>query len=194
MMSLKESALREVLREISRVKGIIKVKVLGRKEIDEVLRLEQEAEKRVIMGLVRGINLGIREALKREIVVAALTTMEFKWPEHGTIQMRYQGEVLGEEVLDPWEMKRLEAEGHWVMNGFVIYRDVIEKVGRDKLKDIIVTIAPLPLPQLKIPRVKDLVVGSPSLPTDLYIKKIIGASQREEGIGSVVIGFNLRAR
>ena len=80
-----KNRIKDALEFISSVKGIKKLKLLSKQEKEEVLRYEREAEKRCLMGLMPGVNQGVREAVSRTYTVAALTTDEFEWPKKGTI-------------------------------------------------------------------------------------------------------------
>ena len=80
-----KNRIKDALEFISSVNGIKKLKLLSKQEKEEVLRYEREAEKRCLMGLMPGVNQGVREAVSRTYTVAALTTDEFEWPKKGTI-------------------------------------------------------------------------------------------------------------
>ncbi|MDK2876957.1 MAG: hypothetical protein PWQ22_1367 [Archaeoglobaceae archaeon] len=182
--------LEEIMSFLKSLKGIKSLKILTEAEKREALRREESAEKTCLMGLMPGINKGVREALSRTFTISATTTDEFEWPEKGTVKFVYKGEVIGEEIRCKEELERLRREGNRIIGEiFVIYDEKLRELGVDKLRDCVLVIAPLELPWVeKLPHAKHVVVGSPSVPTDLYLKRIMGAE--EEG-GTIIVGFEL---
>ncbi|MDI9644014.1 MAG: hypothetical protein QFX35_02200, partial [Candidatus Verstraetearchaeota archaeon] len=81
---------------IRKIGGIVCVKELTEEEKEEVLRLECESEKGVLMGLCQGINVGVREALKRKKVYACATDRSFVWPNCTYIKITCGDELIGE--------------------------------------------------------------------------------------------------
>jgi len=178
----------KVLEALKKVKGVVEPIVLSVEDRNKILELERQAEKRTLMGIWPGVNIGVREALNRQVVVAALTTEEFQWPIK-TVELVCNGEVIGEQVSFE-EAERLKEKGNIVIGNFVIYKEKFIKADKAKVKLLIL---PLKLEELKVEGVKDLVVGSPSVPADLYIKSIIGLSKASKyrNCGSIIVGFNL---
>jgi len=73
---------------------------------------------------------------------------------------------------------------------FVLYTQKIEMLNLRNLRDAMLVIPPLELSWTKeVPHAKRVVVGSPSTPTDLCIKRIMG--KKEDGKGTVLIGFEI---
>lgn len=191
--SQENEKVKKALDFILSIKGVLRVKLLNESEKRIVLELEGSAEKRVLMGLMPGINQGVREALSRSFTVAAITSNAFEWPKRGLIKIVIDGEVLGEDVRDHEELENLKREGHVVLANFiVIHKDKYEKFRRvGGFRGTTLVVAPLDLPWVKrIPHAQRAVVGSPSPPADIFIKKLLGLS--EEGpLGSILIGFDL---
>ncbi len=176
------------------IKGIRKVRLLSDEERRIVLELEREAEKRVLMGLMPGVNLGVREALSRDFTVAAITQDEFEWPERGLIKIMCDDEVLGEDVRSQEELESLKREGHKVIaNYIVIYRDKYDKFkSLGGFRGVTLVVAPLELKWTKeIPNARRVVVGSPSQPADAFLKKLMGLEEERGRLGSILIGFDL---
>lgn len=180
-----------IINFLKSIKGIREVRLLTNLEKEELIRIEEEAEKAMLMGLLPGVNQGVREALSRTFVLAAITDNDFEWPIRGTVKLVYEGELIGEDVRDRKELERLKNEGNKVMaDSFVLYVEKMSRLGIKRFKDMTLVIAPLDLSWTKeVPYAKHVVVGSPSPLTDLCIKRIMGW---KEGGGTILIGFELR--
>lgn len=174
----------EIANELKKICGILAVKELTEEEKNEVLRLECEAEKGVLMGLCKGINVGIREALKKDRVYACATNNSFKWPEGSYIRIICGEEVIGEDINDSSKLEELKSKGHIVAGTLVFYRDKMQ-LFRDRREDTRVHILPLEMPEVLGKRV---VVGSPSPPADLYLKRRMGIDTEDKALGTVIVG------
>ncbi|MCD5425736.1 MAG: hypothetical protein LRZ92_04660 [Methanosarcinaceae archaeon] len=186
----KKSKIDEIINFLKSLRGIENIKLLTNKEKKEILEIEKSAEKLSLMGLMPGVNQGVRDALSRTYTLSLIATNDFKWPERGIVKLIYKGVVLGEDVLNKKELKRLENNGNRVIGGaFVLYSDKINEIGTEKLNECILAISSLDLPWTEnIPCAKYVIVGSPSPPTDLYIKNIMNLNEKE---GTVLIGFEI---
>jgi len=189
---LPSEVLEIVAKQLKEVQGIVEVRALSKHEVETVLSLEEEAERRVMMGLARGLNLGVREALKRSHVLAAITNMNFDWGSKPVVKMVMGEEVVGEEVRDPTLLEDFKKRGDIVFGSFVIYKDKV-KEARKRRRDCYILLLPLELSRpIKVEGVIDLVVGSPSPPADHYIKKAFNNPRFfEAGYGTIVVGFNV---
>lgn len=180
----------EIMSFLKSLKGIKEVKLLTELEKKELMEIEEGAERSALMGLMPGINQGVREALLRTFTVAAITDNEFEWPKKGILKFIYKGEVIGEEVRDEDELRNLKDKGNRVIADFIVlYSHKMAELGIKNLRDATLVIAPLELPWVRrVPHAKHVVVGSPSTPSDLYIKRIM--KWKNNG-GSILIGFEL---
>ena len=157
---------------------------MSREEVAEVLRLEGEAEKKVMMGLCKGINLGLREALKRRHVFACATDLNLTWPECSYMKLVCDGEVVGEDIYDEATLEDLKKKGHMIAGNLVLYRDKM-KVFKEKRDEMRVHMLPMEIPELTT---CGAVVGVPSPPTDIYLKTRIGIDTEDPRLGTVVVG------
>ena len=94
----------EVESKIKSIKGILKIEQLNEEEKIEVMRLEGDAECHVMMGLCKGINIGVRKALEKRKVFACLTDNTMEWPRCSYIKLYAGNEVIGEEIVNPDQM------------------------------------------------------------------------------------------
>jgi len=159
---------------------------LSHEEVAEVLRLEGEAEKKVMMGLCKGINLGLREALKRRYVFACATDLNLTWPECSYIKLVCDGEVVGEDLYDKATLENLKKKGNVVAGNLVLYKDKTKalKERRDEMR---VHMLPMEIPELTI---CGAVVGVPSPPTDIYLKTRLEIDTEDNRLGTVVVGVD----
>jgi hypothetical protein len=159
---------------------------LSPEETAEVLRLEGEAEKKVMMGLCKGMNLGLREALKRKHVFACATDLNLSWPECSLIKIVCEGEVIGEDIYNNVKLEDLKKKGNMVAGNLVIYRDKI-KAFRERRGGVRVHLLPLEIPELIL---CGAIVGVPSPPGDIFLKTRLGIDTEDNRLGTVVVGVD----
>ena len=174
----------DILRRVAEVKGVFSPMLLGPEDRRSILRLEAEAEKRIMLGRISGINLGVRTVLKMDYVVAALTNMEFEWPK-ATCILVCDNRAVGEVVHDKNRLRMLREKGEIVLGNLVIYKKLYRKASRRKMRLII-----LPLRVAMEIEGYWVIVGSPSPPTDHYIKQRLGYSSENPEIGTILVGLN----
>ncbi|MEM3485968.1 MAG: hypothetical protein QXU33_01885 [Candidatus Methanomethyliaceae archaeon] len=173
-----------VLKKLMGLKGIIKAALLSQEDRAEIERLEREAEGKVLMGLCKGINLGVREALRKKAVYACITNASLRWPKTSLVKIVCDEETIGEDVYDEGELEKLKNEGNIVMGNLVFYKDKMRLI-KEKIDKISLIMLPLQIPELAG---LGMVVGSPSPPADLYLKKKFGVSEDDPNIGTIVVG------
>ena len=189
-METRGSIIRNVASTLEDLKGVLKVNVLAREELERILELEKEAEKRVLGGWGKGKNTGVREVIQREVAIALVTASLLKWPPESCVQLVLDGKVIGEEVRDAKKAEELERQGHRVLGGsFVIYKNRLPQARA--LKESLVVFPPLPFrPLANIQGISDVIAASVSPPADLFIREKMGI--KGKGSGTMLIGFNLR--
>lgn len=167
-----------------KLKGVTKVVLLGQEERAVVEKLESEAEEKVLMGFCKGKNLGVREALGKKTVYACLTDTSLRWPKTSLIKIVCGEETIGEDIYDEERLEKLKNEGNIVLGNLVLYKDKM-RLMRENREKICVLMLPLRIPELET---LGMVVGSPSPPADLYLKKKMGASEDDPKIGTIIVG------
>jgi len=180
-----------VISKVKKFKGVHQVLVLEEDDKKRVLELERQAEQRVIMGLGQGDSQGVKTALKRDVVISIITDNEYEWPPGPNVILMQEGEVIGEEMTDEG-LKKLKKRKDVIITGnFVIYKDKISKSSLINRAPPLVIFPPKGYPQIEeMPHVKDAIVGSPSLPTDIYLRSRM-CVKSEEALGTVLVGFNI---
>ena len=189
---MSSKVLENVIKQLKEVPGVVDVIVLARDNIEAIYALEEEAEKKIMMGFAKGLNLGVREALKRSHVLAAITDMNFNWGDKPVVKMVIGEEVVGEEVRDSRLLEEYRRRGNLVLGNFVIYRDKVKSI-RERGKECCVLLLPLELSKpVRVENVINVVVGSPSPPADLFIKRLFNNPEFfKAGYGTIVVGFDV---
>lgn len=176
----------DVAEELGRIQGILKTAELTCEDRAEIERLESEAENSVLMGMCKGLNIGVRESLKRKHVLGGLTDGTMQWPRISLIKMVCGCDIVGEEIVDPVKLEECKKRGDLTVGEIVFYKDKI-KIMREKQSELKIHIMPLEMPERLGPHA---IVGSPSPPADLYIKKKMGADLSNPKLGTVIVGFD----
>ena len=178
---------------LKNVKGFHAVCELDKEECKAILEREMGAEKCVLGGLGRGFNAGIREVIKREVVLAVLHDKTCVWPPE-KVQIICMGEVIGEEIRTEEELKEFKERKDVVLLGdtFVIYKD--------RLSEAFSQLSYFLFPPLSVIELKDVdeiysvVAAMPSPPGDTYIKEKmekLGIDVSRIDFGTEIIGFNI---
>ncbi|MEM3437122.1 MAG: hypothetical protein QXP55_01105 [Nitrososphaerales archaeon] len=172
------------------VKGIINIKVLSKEEKEKLLELEQEAEKKVLFGIGKGLNLGLRETLKRDFMVAIVNNNEFEWPPEPAIQIVCNGEVIGEEIKSPEKAEEYKKQGHIVAGNLVIFKDKAKFIMQRK--DFTIVFPPMSFKQLEgVEEFIDVVSASPCPPSHLYLIECMNVAHAP---GTILVGFNIKKK
>ena len=185
-----------MIAALKKVKGIVDVSPLLEKDSQEALGIEEDAEKRSLMGMGKVINVGVREVLTCDLIYVALTDMDFEWGCPSLILKKGE-EVVGEEVQDDEVIASLsKKENVWFMHkNFVIYKDRIAFP-----QDIMKKLCHFEIPSLptewRVPEGSDFSHGSiiysnPTTPCDIFLKKGYFEGLDQRGLGTILIGVKL---
>ncbi|MGQ9469919.1 MAG: hypothetical protein ACUVTD_08930 [Nitrososphaerales archaeon] len=192
-LSNRKAVVEKVISILKNVKGFHAICELDKEDCKAILELEMRAEKCVLGGLGRGFNAGMREVVKREVVLAVLHDKSYVWPPE-KVQIICMGEVIGEEIRTEEELRELKERKDVVLLGdtFMIYRD--------KVSEAFSQLSYFLFPPLSVPELKDFdeiynaVAAMPSPPVDIYIKekmRRLGIDVSRIDFGTEVIGFNI---
>lgn len=178
--------------------GIVEAFPVEEEDRGKILEIEEDAETRSLMGLGRVINSGVRQVLKDELLYVALTSMDFEWGCHSSLILKKADEVVGKEIRDKDEIEKLSGRKDvWFMHrNFVVFKDKISFPG-----DIMKKICHFEIPGLtddwcrpdpgKI-QCRSAVFANPATPCDVYLKKKYFQGMDERGLGTILIGINLK--
>jgi hypothetical protein len=185
-----------MIAALKKVKGILKAAPFSEKDSQQVLDIEDEAEKHSLMGLGKVTNSGIREVLTCDLVYVALTGREFEWGSPSLILKKGE-EVVGEETHDEEAIARLKKmENVWFMlDDFVIYKDRMS-FPQDIAKNLCCFDIPCLLAEWCVIEGSDfsccsIIYASPSTPCDLFLKNSYFKGVDVQGQGTILVGVKL---
>lgn len=182
---------------LKKVKGIVEASPFSSEDHQKIIDIEQDAEKRSLMGLGKVVNTGVREILNCDLIYVALNNMEFDWGCHATLVLKKGQEVVGEEVRDEEVIARLSNQKNvWFMHkNFVVYRDKIS-FPQDIMKKIChfeIPCLPAEWCSLEDNRFQcdSIIYANPSTPSDVFLKDQYFSGLDERGLGTILIGVKL---
>jgi hypothetical protein len=181
-----ESACSRTEATLAKLKGIVKIQRLDDAQKESAQNLECQAEGKVLMGLCPGTNIGLRDAFSKRNVFACLTDETLVWPSCSYIRLVCGDELIGQDIYDEGELKRMREEGDLVAGNLVFYRS---KMGllKERRSDLRVHLMPMEIGELCA---CGAVVASPSPPTDVYLKRVLGADLDDRRLGTIVVGVD----
>lgn len=183
-----------IIRTMLSVNGILRVSRIAERDRFEILMLEEEAEKRSLMGLGKVLNVGVREVLKDDLVYVALTGMDFDWGCHATLVLKKGDTIVGEEVRDAAAIAELSNQKNvWFMHrNFVIYKDkisfpqdIVKKICHFEIPCLPADWCILPSDDQEAPRLN---YSTPSTLCDTYLKERYFDNRDERGLGTILLG------
>jgi len=180
---------------LEKVKGIIKARPVAFEDCRKIMEIEEDAEKRSLMGLGKVINVGIREVLKCDLIYVALNNMDFDWGCHATLVLKKGDEVVGEEVRDEEIIARLSKQKNvWFMHkNFVVYRDKMSFPQDIMQKACYFEIPCLPaewcLVEDNTLQCNSIIYANPCTPSDTYLKEQYFDGLDEKGCGTILVGI-----
>ena len=154
--------------------------------LDEEIKKQMLAEESTVQGAggYTVENEGVKEAMKRDVVIALIKDPRFRPPPEPTIIMTTNGKIVGQEIF-PWTAHEVEGQNViWLSDGFCIFVDRIENAPSKFV------MPPVSFPELNPGNgCKDVVSCSPAPTTDLMMRKHEGLEDNGK-LASVVVGFN----
>ncbi|WP_440945703.1 hypothetical protein ACSAZL_16580 [Methanosarcina sp. T3] len=186
-----QDIIQDVLCRIKAIKGVEDTYILNEEDKEKIFELEKKAEGAVLMGMGIGDNQGIKEVLKREIIIAFTTNMDYVWPEGPNVVLMQYGEKVGEDIYDPEKLEECKkCKDMMVMGNFVIYRSAVPKPKEAGKEPITVVLPPQKCKDLEcVGSINNIVLASPSTPSDEYIRSVMGLKPAV-GQGTFIIGFD----
>ncbi len=182
---------------LKKVKGIDKASPFAFEDRRKIMEIEQDAEKRSLMGLGKVINVGVRDVLNCDLIYVALNNMDFDWGCQPSLVMKKGQELVGEEVRDKKRLAELSnRKDVWFMHqNFVIYKDKVSFP-----QDLMKKICHFEIPGLQADwcRVDDeafeghaIIYANPSTLGDTFLKKQYFDGNNEKGLGTILVGIDL---
>ncbi len=193
-MEPKNGQLESVIRTLRECCGVIVARLLSEEEKQTVLDLERNVEEKIVFGMSKSLNEGVRAALQMEFTVAmVIQSSIFPYPHHPHVSMRCDDQVVGELITDLGALEELRKSPYnfFLWDNFVVYVKRLPKdpAGRRKLRIIYPSRKAIQLHGLST--VKCSVFGTPSTEGDALIKRMLDIPSEEGAVGTCLVGFTL---
>lgn len=195
-MSSFEYIVGSLMERLINVKGIIDAILLPTELKNEILSSEL-CEEANTGGFFLKYNAGVREALKRDHLLAALTDENYTYPPE-PVELIYLGDTVGVEIRDKslLEAYRNDQNAMLLGDSFVIFKDKLppNSVRKAMSGEIKVFIPPMSVGVDAPEGIHGLVLGMPSTYTDVLLKNWLrekGIDVSNKNLGVVLIGFNI---
>lgn len=187
----REEIIERVRQRLKEIQGVGETYVLLEEDRENIKELEKKADEMTLMGLGRGDNRGVKEVLKKDVVIPFTTSMDYVWPSCPNVVLMHHDRVVGEDVDDECKLNELKCcKDNLVIGNIVIYdKDLLRSI--DPKKDpLIVVLPPKTCAEVEeLPHICNVVLASPSPPTDEYLKQKMGLPQTH-GTGTFILGFD----
>ena len=180
---------------LEKVKGIVKAFPFASEDRRKIMEIEEDAEKRSLMGLGKVVNVGVREILKCDQIYVALNNMNFDWGCHATLVLKKGDEVVGAEVRDEELIARLSKQKNvWFMHkNFVVYKDKMSFPQDIMQKICFFEIPCLPAEWCLVEddsfQCNSIIYANPCTPSDVYLKEQYFNATDEKGCGTILVGI-----
>ncbi|WP_135611818.1 hypothetical protein [Methanococcoides sp. AM1] len=178
--------------KLNSTRGIEQIVLLNNTDRMKVIELEGEDEKVKSILFGKKNNLGVKQVLDCDVMVAFLTNKEFGWPANN-IKLMHGDKIIGGDVTDPVKLQEYqEHSGYCVFGNIVVELDKLVKKG-SSADSICMVVNPKPFPHIShIPGISDALMASPSRFTDEYIRSRLQPNSKKDCIGSFLLGFNIK--
>ncbi len=171
-------------------KGVENTFLLNEYDMKQIMKLEEKDEQMNSGGFGKKHNIGVKQALRADILIAFLTNKDYDWPKDN-LRIIHQGEIIGRDVSDLAEINRYNnSDEHYVLGNIVINHRKMKKF-RNTSEAPVMEISAKPWKELESMNfVSEALIASPSMLTDGYIKSKI-AFENKIHVGSFLLGLNL---
>ena len=180
---------------LEKVKGIVKACLFAAEDRHKIQEIEQDAEKRSLMGLGKVVNVGVRDVLKCDKIYVALSNMDFNWGCHASLVLKKGDEVVGKEVRDEEIIARLSKQKNvWFMHkNFIVYKDKMSFPQDIMQKNCFFEIPCLPAEWCLVEdntfQCDSIIYANPCTPCDIFLKEQYFNGLDENGCGTILVGI-----
>ena len=186
------SQVKDYFKSLQGIKHVVEVSTIEERE--EILRRDMEGEKRVLKGVARSYNLGLRKCLTRDIVLILSHDLSFREPCIPTAILVNDKEIRGHEIVREEDLNRFALNGKkyaFLGRRFVVYNErfILKELNPDNSLFVFPSV---PFPELENVRgVIDAVSSSPNFKADTYIKTILLPTLNiPKELALILVGFN----
>jgi hypothetical protein len=186
-----------MVKALCKSHGIVDARPVFDEDRQKILEIEEDSEKRGLMGLGKVFNSGLREVLGCDRIYVALTSMDFDWGERPSLVLKKGDHIVGEEVRDEEARSRLaDQEDVWFMHDhFVIYKNRVSfpKDLLDKTCYFDTPCLPAEWCTFEDDRFdcQSIIYANPAAPSDVYLKGKYFQGYKEEGLGTILVGLHM---
>ncbi len=186
-----ENIINNVKNVIANMKGVETTYLLNEEDREIIRKLEKKADEMTLMGLGRGDNKGVKTVLKNNVIFAFSTNMDFNWPEGPNILLMQGEHVVGHDLDDEAKLEEIKAcKDKLVIANIVIYDTSVLKGIDARNNPLVVVMPPKNCKEVEcVDEVCNVVLASPSTPSDEYIKEKMGLESLH-GTGTFLLGFD----
>jgi len=175
--------------------GILNSCLLFDSDRKKILELEEEAEKRSLMGLGKVVNTGVRKTLEADLILVGLTTPKFSWGCSSSLILKKGNTQVGEEIYDEKKINKLQTNKNiWFLHKhFYIDKSKISFPGdiMEKICHFEITGFPsdwFSCCEEKIGKLQSM-ASYPSTLCDVYLKEKYFDKLDEQGLGTILMGL-----
>ncbi|KXS44753.1 hypothetical protein HWN40_11735 [Methanolobus zinderi] len=171
-------------------RGVEKAFLLDEHDIIQIRQLEVQDGLTGSSYFGKKRNIGVKQALRADILLAFITNKDYEWPRDN-LKIMHGGEIIGRDISDPDEMDMYQnSSEHCVFGNIVVNCQKIREL-RKKPKAPVLVISGKPWKGIEsMDFVSEAVIASPSRLTDEYLKsKILSKSKLH--IGTFLLGLDL---
>ena len=144
-MMQREEIIERVRQRLKEIKGVGETYVLLEEDRENIKELEKKADEMTLMGLGRGDNRGVKEVLKKDVVIPFTTSMDYVWPACPNVVLMHHDRVVGEDMDDECKLNELKScRDNLVIGNIVIYDKELLKSIDPKNDPLIVVLPPKP--------------------------------------------------
>ncbi|WP_406656343.1 hypothetical protein V7O62_10840 [Methanolobus sp. ZRKC2] len=171
-------------------KGVENAFFLDECEVQQIIKLEKQDEETNSLYFGKKHNIGVKQALRADVLIAFVTNKEYDWPRDN-LKIMYQGETIGKDVSDASEIKRYKSsDDHCVFGNIVINYEKVRDF-KDMSEPPLLVISGKPCKEIEdMAFVSEALIASPSRLTDDYIRSKFPLSN-ELHVGSFLLGLYL---
>ncbi|MDI9643732.1 MAG: hypothetical protein QFX35_00750 [Candidatus Verstraetearchaeota archaeon] len=195
-MSSFELIVADLMERIVNIKGMIDATLLPTELKREIMASEM-CEESNSQGFFLKYNAGVREALKRDNLLAVLTDENYTYPPE-PVELIYLGDTVGMEIRDKSLLDVYKSDKNAMLLGdsFVIFKDRLppNSIRKAMSGEIKVFIPPMSVGIEAVDGVHGLVLAMPSTATNELLKDWLrerGFDVSNKNLGVVLIGFNI---
>lgn len=173
-------------------KGIEKAFLLDKSDVKNIMTFEEKDERMNSLYFGKKRNLGVKQALMADILIAFVTNRDYNWPKDN-LKIMYQGEIIGKDISSSADIEKyMNSNDHCVFGNIVInFRKMMDLKNTNEPPLMIINAKPCKEIE-SMGFISKALIASPSRLTDNYIKSKIPCKNNLH-IGSFLVGLKLKA-